>query len=180
MEQHDTFAEKYRDSRQLAFRDAVEIPTFLGMLGDVRGKSILDLGCEDGIHTRLLKNVGAPEMTGVDISGVMIQLVEEEENLHPLAAPAGSTTPSRSSRGDGSISCSRRIFCTMQGPPTSFAGFAQPANDALGQEGRMVGLIANVADPREGLMSWKRFGVEKLLPLDPARRRSHQGAHHKQ
>ena len=54
MEQHDTIAENHRDARQPAIRDAVEFPTCLGMLGDVRGRSILDLGCGDRFHTRLL------------------------------------------------------------------------------------------------------------------------------
>lgn len=166
MEPYDNIAEAYQESRQLAFRDAIEMPTLSGMLGDVRGKTILDLGCGEGFYSRHLMRAGAREVTGVDISAEMVRLAEEEEALHPLG-------------------CIYRHHdaCTFEPPrqvdlvlASYLLHYAKTADDlrkfcktchrALRQGGRLVGIIANVRDPHEGLVSWKQYGVEKLYPGD--------------
>ena len=38
--------------------------------------------CGEGFYTRRIKQAGAAEVTGVDISAAMIQLTEEEEQRH--------------------------------------------------------------------------------------------------
>ena len=50
------------------------------MLGEVKGKKILDLGCGEGYNTRLLAGMGV-DVVGVDFSEEMIKLaITEEEN----------------------------------------------------------------------------------------------------
>ena len=58
-------------------------PAFLAVVGDLRGKHVLDAGCGEGHNTRLLARLGA-RLVGVDISGRMIALAEEEERRAPL------------------------------------------------------------------------------------------------
>lgn len=58
-------------------------PAFLGLLGDVSDRDVLDAGCGEGYNTRLLARAGA-RMTGVDISERMISLAVEEERRKPL------------------------------------------------------------------------------------------------
>lgn len=53
-------------------------------LGDVRGKSVLDLACGDGDYLRAIKQQGATRAVGVDISEKMIELAREQEARHPL------------------------------------------------------------------------------------------------
>ena len=84
MEAYDGIAEEYRDSKQLPFRDHLERYTLFQLLGDVRGKTVLDMACGEGFHTRLLKRAGASEVTGGDISAEMIQLAQDQEARHPL------------------------------------------------------------------------------------------------
>ena len=84
MEEYDAIAKEYRDSKQLPFRDHVERHTLFQLIGDIRGKTVLDVACGEGLYTRLLKRAGASEVTGVDISGAMIRLAEDEERRHPL------------------------------------------------------------------------------------------------
>jgi len=56
--------------------------TALKLLGDVKGKSVLDIGCGSGRLVRKLTDKGA-NVTGVDISEEQIKLaVKEEENRH--------------------------------------------------------------------------------------------------
>ncbi|MGB2799694.1 MAG: class I SAM-dependent methyltransferase [Dehalococcoidia bacterium] len=64
-------------------RDYYNNPAFLGFLGDMKGKTVLDVGCGEGYNTRLLAKLGA-RMTGVDISPKLIEFAREEERKNPL------------------------------------------------------------------------------------------------
>ena len=64
-------------------REWLNNPAFLTLLGDLRGRDVLDAGCGEGYNTRLLARTGA-RMTGVDISDRMIELAVEEECRAPL------------------------------------------------------------------------------------------------
>ena len=55
MEANDRIAEEYRDSKQLSFREYLERHTLLQLLGEVRGKTVLDMACGEGFYTRLLR-----------------------------------------------------------------------------------------------------------------------------
>ena len=77
MAEYDSIAREYRESKGLAFREHVERYTLFELLGDVRGKTVLDLACGDGFYTRLLRQAGAAEVTGVDVSEGMIELAED-------------------------------------------------------------------------------------------------------
>lgn len=65
---YDAIAERYRESKRLSFRQFVERHTLMTLLGDLRGRTVLDLACGEGIYARQFKRVGAAEVTGVDIA----------------------------------------------------------------------------------------------------------------
>ena len=65
---YDAIAEHYRASKWLLFRHFIERYTLFEVLGDLRGRTMLDLACGDGVYTRQFKRAGAVEVTGVDIS----------------------------------------------------------------------------------------------------------------
>ena len=44
----------------------------------VQDKEIVDLGCGDGLHARLIKEMGAAHVTGVDVNEKMIELAKEK------------------------------------------------------------------------------------------------------
>ncbi|MEA5618258.1 class I SAM-dependent methyltransferase [Cronbergia sp. UHCC 0137] len=81
---YDSIAHQYKKSRQLPFRIYVEEYTYFNMLGDIRGKSILDLACGEGLYTRKFKQKGAAQVIGVDISPKMIELAKDQENRELL------------------------------------------------------------------------------------------------
>ncbi len=81
---YDTIAEQYQKSSLLPVRRYVEQYTYLNLLGDLSGKSILDLGCGEGSYTRKLKQLGATRVVGVDISPKMLSLAREKEHREPL------------------------------------------------------------------------------------------------
>lgn len=76
-------AEDYRDAKRQPWRTAVEAGSFLGLIGDVTGRSVVDLACGEGHYTRKLRRAGA-EIVGVDLSTRMIDLAREEESRRPL------------------------------------------------------------------------------------------------
>lgn len=66
----------YLENRPLAISDHTEVPTVIALSGDVRDKSVLDAGCGPGKHAKKLIAKGA-RLTGVDISGEMINIARE-------------------------------------------------------------------------------------------------------
>ena len=81
---YDEIAAEYKRAKQQPWRLHVEHFTLFKLLGDLGGKSVLDLACGEGFYTRFLKRRGAARVVGVDISHGMIDLARREEESHPL------------------------------------------------------------------------------------------------
>ncbi len=81
--QYDAIAEQYRRSKSSPLRTCIEAHTFLKLIGDIRGKRVLDLACGEGFYSRRLKTLGAVSVVGVDISAAMIRLAEQQERDDP-------------------------------------------------------------------------------------------------
>src|SRR5207244_1705305 len=65
---YDEIAAQYQMAKRQPWRMHVEHFTFFELLGDLRGKSVLDLACGEGFVTRFLKLAGAARVLGVDLS----------------------------------------------------------------------------------------------------------------
>jgi len=83
---YDQIAEQYQRAKRQPWRMHVEHYTLFELLGDLRGRSVLDLACGDGFFSRFLKQAGASRVLGVDISHGMIELARAEETRHSLGA----------------------------------------------------------------------------------------------
>ena len=81
---YDEIAAEYKRAKQQPWRLHVEHFTLFKLLGDLRGKSVIDLACGEGFYTRFLKRCGAARVVGVDISQGMIDLARREEQSHRL------------------------------------------------------------------------------------------------
>ena len=81
---YDEIASNYKQTRSHPIKQYVEAFTFLKVLGRVEAKSVLDLACGEGYYTRLIKQQGAAQVVGVDISANMISHAQEMENGVPL------------------------------------------------------------------------------------------------
>ena len=81
---YNTIAEQYKRSKLTPWRAYIEQYTFLDILGDLSGRSVLDLACGEGFYTRLFKTRGASRVLGVDLSGKMIDLARASEAEEPL------------------------------------------------------------------------------------------------
>ena len=81
---YNTIADEYKKSKLQPWRLHVESYTLFELVGDLTGRSVLDLACGEGFHTRVLKQKGAGRVVGVDISAAMIDLARQEEARKPL------------------------------------------------------------------------------------------------
>lgn len=77
----DGWAERVRTDTDFSRKLVLDAP-HLAMLGDVKGKRILDAGCGEGRFSRMLAERGA-KVTGFDLSERMIEHAREAEGDHP-------------------------------------------------------------------------------------------------
>ncbi|NIY69350.1 class I SAM-dependent methyltransferase [Streptomyces malaysiensis] len=78
-EQFTTLGQAYEETHTMPFRHYMETPSVLERLGDLRGLSVLDIGCGSGAYTRLLKRSGADRVVGLDASEGMLEMARWRE-----------------------------------------------------------------------------------------------------
>ena len=86
---NDAFFESYKDVRIKAvnYNNLLEQPAMKSLLPDLRGKSVIDLGCGFGFSCVAFRKMGAAKVIGIDISEKMLQAAREQnqdENLEFL------------------------------------------------------------------------------------------------
>ncbi|MFH8409051.1 class I SAM-dependent methyltransferase [Streptomyces sp. NPDC018019] len=84
VQQYDEIGEAFEGFKGLTLAHYAEVPGFLALVGDVRGKSVLDLASGTGFYSREFKRRGATEVLGVDISGEMVAAARKFEDGAPL------------------------------------------------------------------------------------------------
>jgi len=77
--QYDHIGSKYDEYAQTATLKRAESYTFFRMVGELADQRVLDLACGFGFYTRLLKQQGAAQVVGVDISPEMVRLACAKE-----------------------------------------------------------------------------------------------------
>ena len=77
-------AEQYQQAKAQPWRLRTETHSFLKLIGDVKGKRVLDVACGEGHFTRMLRAADAAAVVGIDISERMIDLAREQEARQPL------------------------------------------------------------------------------------------------
>ena len=82
--QYDSIGSKYEEYAQTAPLKRAERHNISRLVGDVTGKRIFDLACGTGYYTRWLKQHGAGQIIGLDISPEMIRVAAQQEEAEPL------------------------------------------------------------------------------------------------
>ena len=165
--EYDAIAEAYQNSKRLPFREYVERYTLFDMLGDVRGKEVLDLACGEGFYTRLIKQAGAAEVTGVDISAAMIQLAEEEEQRHPLGCRYLHQDVAQLEITRPVDVVAAMYLLNYAGTGEELRRFCRVCHAALRPGGRFIGINDNVRNPPGGRVSLAKYGLEKTCASPP-------------
>lgn len=161
MAEYDAIARGYQESKRLPFREYIERYTLFEQLGDIAGKTVLDLACGEGFYTRLLRHAGALEITGVDVSQAMIELAVEQESRQPLGctyvcADVGAFEP-----GEPVDLVVAVYLLNYAQTPEQLLRFCRVCHDALRPGGRFVGLNNNVHNLSVGHRSLRKYGLER-------------------
>jgi ubiquinone/menaquinone biosynthesis C-methylase UbiE len=70
-------ARKYKSDSSYFYNELLEMPVTLKLLGNVKGKNILDAGAGPGLYARLLTDKGA-KVKGIDISPKLLEIARKE------------------------------------------------------------------------------------------------------
>ncbi|MGW7536677.1 class I SAM-dependent methyltransferase [Amycolatopsis sp. NPDC054798] len=84
-DQYDQVATTFADVEAVIsfVRENLEWPSFKELLGDLHGLRVLDVGCGEGSFTRRIKQLGAAQVVGTDLSPGMIALAQQAEGRDP-------------------------------------------------------------------------------------------------
>jgi toxoflavin synthase len=82
--QYDQIGVAFEQVKEMPIIKFVERPNVLRSLDHIRGRRVLDLACGTGYYSRIMRQLGAAEVVGVDISGEMIKRAVEIETRSPL------------------------------------------------------------------------------------------------
>ena len=80
---YDDFLDKYLEVRkqEYNYNDLIESPQMYSLLGDLSGKTVLDIGCGYGANTRHIVAAGARYVCGIDQSKKMLNLAVEKNTF---------------------------------------------------------------------------------------------------
>ena len=89
---NDKFFESFKEIRadEINFNDLIETPILLGMMPDLKGKRVLDVGCGMGQHAKQYSDMGALSVLGTDISEKMLGFARENnsaDNIEYMRLP---------------------------------------------------------------------------------------------
>ncbi|MBD2682486.1 MULTISPECIES: class I SAM-dependent methyltransferase [Nostoc] len=158
---YDDIALQFQKLNKLPYRLYGEAYTYLNLIGDVAGKSILDLACGEGFFTRLLKLNGAARLVGVDISSKMIELARLEEASDPkkIEYIIGDVTEV-GSLGSFDLVLSSYLL-NYASSKEQLLKMCQAIAIHLKPGGRFVGLNNNLELPREFYHKHEKYGISR-------------------
>ncbi|WP_353931854.1 class I SAM-dependent methyltransferase [Okeanomitos corallinicola TIOX110] len=166
---YDSIAQEYKRSKDLPIRAHIERYTYFNMLGDVRGKSILDLACGEGIYSREFKKKGAALVVGVDISEKMIELAKQEEakqkfDIQYIVADVMEL----GKIGDFDLVVASYLLNYAQ-TEEQLLKMCQTIFTNLKPGGRFVTLNNNLEQPISSYLTTEKYGFIKTIsqPLEP-------------
>lgn len=116
-QQYDDIGEAFEGFKALPLAHYAEVPSFLALVGDVRGRSVLDLASGTGFYSREFRRRGAADVLGVDISTEMVAAAEEFERNDPLGVryEVGDVSELRLLEGEFDLALAVQLLNYAQG-----------------------------------------------------------------
>jgi SAM-dependent methyltransferase len=139
----------------------IEHYTLFSLLGELHGKSVLDLACGEGFYTRFLHQAGARRVVGVDLSQGMIDLARQEEARRPLGIEyqvGDVKTLELPERYD--VVCAAYLL-NYASSREELLAMCRSIARALKPGGRFVTVNNNPAQPREQFEEGVKYGFVK-------------------
>jgi ubiquinone/menaquinone biosynthesis C-methylase UbiE len=158
---YDQIAAQYKRAKRQPWRLHIEHFTFFELLGDLRGKSVLDLACGEGYHTRFLKRAGAGRVLGVDQSEGMIRLAREEEAREPLGIEYQVHDAADLQLGESFDLVTAGYLLNYARTRDELLTLCRACARPLRPGGRFVTVNNNPAQPAEAFASTRKYGLTK-------------------
>lgn len=160
--EYDPIVRQYRRSKEMPFREFSEIPDHLALLGDVAGRSVLDLACGEGFYSRLIRRAGAARVVGVDISAGMIALARRQEVEEPLGIEYVER-PAEEIPSLGTFDIVSAAYLFNPAPDlATLAGMARSVAGNLRPGGRLVATLGDLSN-RPGI-DFRAYGMATDIP----------------
>jgi ubiquinone/menaquinone biosynthesis C-methylase UbiE len=157
----DWYDRKQGDAGDLWHRTLID-PTLLKVIGNCRGKDVLDLGCGNGYLSRRLARGGA-RVTAIDASPRMIRNAKARDPKGSLGIRYLRSDAGRLDRIPGS--CFDLVFANMS------LMDVENAEDAVREVGRVLKhggrFVASISHPCFDVMSHSSWVAEKLTGKPP-------------
>lgn len=166
-QRYDQIAQQYRKSIELPLRVYVDRPNLLSLAGPLKGKTVLDLACGEGHYTRLLKQAGAAEVLGIDLSHEMIALAEATERREPIGCryQTGDAADLALDRGFDLVVAVYLLHYARTKP--QLLSFCRTIRRHLAPGGRFVGLNLDMMFDPAHYASRKPYGIWFSGPTNP-------------
>ncbi|MCC2670364.1 MAG: novO [Armatimonadetes bacterium] len=159
---YDLIAEEYRRAKQHPWRMHVEHFTMFELLGDLRGKAVLDLACGEGFFTRFIRQRGAHTVVGVDISPGMIELARQEELRRPLGIEYRVQDAQRLDEFEGQFDLvTAGYLLNYARTREELRGMCEVISRSLRPGGRFVGVNNNPAQAPGSFHTSRAYGFVK-------------------
>jgi ubiquinone/menaquinone biosynthesis C-methylase UbiE len=161
---YNAIAAEYKRCKQQPWRLHIEYFTLMQLIGDLKGKSVLDFACGEGFYTRALKRNGAGRVVGVDLSEQMILLGREEEKREPLGieyAVANVKDFNTAERFDMVVAGYLLNYASTR---DELLAMCQVISRCLKPGGRFVTVNNNPAQPAKSFGTEKPYGFIKVSP----------------
>lgn len=142
----------------------VDTYTYFQLIGDVKGKSVLDIGCGRGEDVRRFKMLGAKRAVGVDASKEMIKLAQQEEEGLPVGVEyrvVDMTMPQKIGKFDLVVAFS--VISVAPSRETLFSTFRTIAMN-LKQGERFITVGLNPEQAPETYLLGEKYGFKMVNP----------------
>jgi ubiquinone/menaquinone biosynthesis C-methylase UbiE len=161
---YDPIAEQYRRVKEQPCSIHIETYTFLELIGDVAGKNVIDLACGGGFYTRRVKQRGAANVTGIDLSPRMIELARAEEAKERLGITylVGDAKDLKlEAQFDLAISA---YLLNHAKNRADLAAMCQAIARCLKPDGRFVTVNSSPLIDFKSAPSYRQYGMEVIVP----------------
>ncbi|WP_112262523.1 class I SAM-dependent methyltransferase [Lentzea terrae] len=164
-EQYDALGAIYERAKHIP-TGLAERATLLSAVGDLRGKSVLDVACGTGFYARLFHDLGATKVAGVDSAGEMIEYARHVERREwrgiTYQQHDATTLPVL---GEFDVVTAVWLLGYADDVPALDAMISNlEAN--LAENGRLVVLVPNPEPDWELYAQYGRYGYE-IIPTGP-------------
>ena len=165
---YDKLVEQYAQYHRTPQCKYLDIYTYLSVIGNLKGKSVLDLGCGYGFYTRIFREQEADLVVGVDCSEEMLKLAKQIEQKNPLGIryiQGDATELKQLGRGSFDLVTASYVLNDFS-HAEQLEKFAQTSYLNLNSEGRFIALNENVQNHPNSYAICQKYGYTKQLIAD--------------